>query len=62
VSPKQPLTKAYRPGSLTLVFEPAFWYFFGTTMKKGPGISAKSLISNIVLVGGAGFEPATPAV
>jgi hypothetical protein len=30
--------------------------------KKGPSISAKSLISNYFLVGGAGFEPATPAV
>jgi hypothetical protein len=42
--------------------ELAFWYFFGTTNKKEPGIPAKSLISNDVLVGGAGFEPATPAV
>jgi hypothetical protein len=38
------------------------WYFFGSTNKKGPGISAESLISNRILVGGAGFEPATPAV
>jgi hypothetical protein len=42
--------------------ELAFWYFFSTANKKGPGISAKSLISNDVLVGGAGLEPATPAV
>jgi len=31
-------------------------------MKKGQGVSAKALIRNAILVGGAGFEPATPAV
>jgi hypothetical protein len=50
------------PSRQTAFVELAFWYFFGTTNKKGPGIAAKSLISNNVLVGGAGFEPATPAV
>jgi hypothetical protein len=46
------------PGFDNLVFGT----FFGTTKKKAPGISAKCLISNRFLVGGAGFEPATPAV
>jgi hypothetical protein len=36
-----------------------FPHFFPTTNKNGPGKSRKLLI---YLVGGAGFEPATPAV
>jgi len=31
-------------------------------MKKAPAIARKGLVHSWVLVGGAGFEPATPAV
>jgi hypothetical protein len=55
-------SKAVRTGRQTPLAEQVFATFFGTTNKKGPGISAKSLFSKAVLVGGAGFEPATPAV
>ena len=34
----------------------------GAPKKKGLEHEAKSFISNLILVGGAGFEPATPAV
>jgi hypothetical protein len=34
----------------------------GFDKKKGQSVTAKALISLSFLVGGAGFEPATPAV
>ncbi len=37
-------------------------YRFGTGKKKGPGISAKSLISLPYLVGAIGLEPTTPTM
>jgi phospholipase/carboxylesterase len=40
----------------------AFSYFFRTDKNKGPGVAAKPLTHLPNLVGGAGFEPATPAV
>jgi len=40
----------------------AFPYYFRTGIKKGLGRKAKSLISLFILVGGASFELATPAV
>jgi hypothetical protein len=51
-------------GSRVLVAETAvgFSYFFRTAKNKGLGVSAKPLINLLSLVGGAGFEPATPAV
>ena len=39
-----------------------FPYYFRTDEKKGLGCLAKSLISNVYLVGDASFELATPAV
>jgi hypothetical protein len=51
-------------GLRVLVAETAagFSYFFRTAKNKGPGVSARPLIHLQILVGGAGFEPATPAV
>jgi hypothetical protein len=39
-----------------------FPYYFRTGIKKGLGIYAKSLFCITLLVGGASFELATPAV
>ena len=39
-----------------------FDIFYTAGIKKGLGIEAKSLISSNLLVGGASFELATPAV
>ena len=45
-----------------LHFLPGFGHFLDTRKKKGLAVTRKSLIFNLILVGGAGFEPATPAV
>ena len=61
------------PRNFTLFFESTtgqiareadvrFPYYFRTDIKKGLGCEAKSLISINILVGGASFELATPAV
>lgn len=39
-----------------------FGHFLDTTKKKGLTTNRKTLFSFTFLVGGAGFEPATPAV
>jgi hypothetical protein len=47
---------------VSLISSALFILDLASAIKKGPGISAKSLIQNPLMVGGASFELATPAV
>ena len=51
-----------RTGQIVRKADMCFPYYFRTGIKKGLGRKAKSLISLCILVGGASFELATPAV